>query len=76
MLRGVREALKAKGDVFEGECNQEDGKIYRKGMKGGRRESVEQLVLPGKCREMVIRIGHCIPLAGHLGRRKTLKRIL
>ena len=61
--------MKAKGDVVEGECHQEDGKIYRKGMKVGRRESVEQLVLPGKCREMVMGIGH-------LGRRKTLKRIL
>ena len=76
MLRGVREALKAKGDVVEGECYQKDGKMYRKGMKGGRRESVEQLVLPGKCREMVMGIGHSIPLAGHLRRRKTLKRVL
>ena len=48
MLSGVRGALKAKGDVVEGECYQEDGKIYRKGMKGGERESVEQLELPKK----------------------------
>ena len=39
-LRGVREVLKAKRDVVEGECYQEDGKIYRKGMKGGGRESL------------------------------------
>ena len=68
--------MKPKGDIVEGECYQEDGKIYRKGMKGGGRISVEQLVLPGKCIEMVMGIGHIIPLAGHLGRRKRLKMIL
>ena len=71
MLRGVRESLKAKGDVVEGECYPEDGKMYRKGTKGGGRESVEQLVMPGKCRGMVMEIGHSISLAGHLGRRKN-----
>ena len=37
---------------------------------------MEQLVLPGKCRGMMMGIGHSIPLAGHLGRRKKFKRIL
>ena len=37
---------------------------------------MEQLVLPGKNREMVMGTGHSIPLAGHLGRTKTLKSIL
>ena len=54
--------------MVERECYQEDGKVYRKGTTGGGRESVEQVVLPGKCREMMMGIGHSIPLTGHLGR--------
>ena len=32
---------------------------------------VEQLVLPVSCRKSVFMLAHEIPLAGHLGRRKT-----
>lgn len=35
----------------------------------------EQLVLPRECRSQVIALAHDIPLAGHLGREKTLSRL-
>ena len=37
---------------------------------------VEQLVLPVRCREVVVKLAHEIPLAGHLGKDKTAKGIL
>ena len=37
---------------------------------------MEQLILPKQCREVVLRMGHEIPLAGHLGTEKTRQRIL
>ena len=36
----------------------------------------EQLVLPTKCRRVVMELAHSIPLAGHLGKRKTTDRTL
>lgn len=36
----------------------------------------EQLVLPRKCRSTVIELAHSIPLAGHLGKHKTVDRVL
>ena len=38
-------------------------------------EDGRQLVLPKPCREEVLRVGHTIPWAGHLGFMKTLLRI-
>ena len=54
------------------------GLLYRRWVPPGRREEdgVEQLVLPKQCREVVLRMGHEIPLAGHLGTEKTRQRIL
>ncbi len=37
---------------------------------------MEQLVLPQQCREAVLQLAHKIPLAGHLGREKTVRRVL
>ena len=37
---------------------------------------MEQLVLPRTCRQTVLNLAHTIPLAGHLGRDKTTKRVL
>ena len=37
---------------------------------------MEQIVLPTQGRRTVLELGHQIPLAGHLGKEKTLKRIL
>ena len=38
--------------------------------------AVEQLVLPKQCRQAVLRLAHEIPLAGHMGKNKTARRIL
>ena len=38
--------------------------------------TVEQLVLPKKCRRKVMEMAHSIPLAGHLGKKKTTDRVL
>ena len=39
-------------------------------------QGIEQLVLPLKCRDAVLKLAHEAPLAGHMGRNKTVKRIL
>ena len=60
-----------KGDFFK-----RDGLLYRwwtpKQYQG---EKVEQLVLPTQCRKTVLKMAHTIPLAGHMGRDKTARRI-
>ena len=38
--------------------------------------AVEELVLPLQCRKTVLELAHEIPLAGHLGKDKTARRIL
>ena len=38
-------------------------------------ETIEQLILPKQCHQTVCKLAHTIPLAGHLGRDKTIKRI-
>jgi len=55
-----------------------DGLLYRRWVPKGRdREmSVEQLVLPQKCHAMVMKLAHTTPLAGHLGKNKTVNRVL
>lgn len=37
---------------------------------------VEQLILPKCCHDTVMQLAHSIPLAGHLGKEKTTKRVL
>ena len=34
------------------------------------------MVLPNQCREAVLRLAHEIPLSGHLGKKKTVERVL
>ena len=56
-----------------------EGLLYRRWTPPGCNEEgmvVEQLVLPVCCREVVLKLPHEIPLAGHLGKDKTAKRIL
>ena len=36
----------------------------------------DQLVLPSRCRSVVMELAHSIPLAGHLGKNKTTDRVL
>ena len=57
----------------------EDGLLYR---NWRRKDDVcavneqRQLVLPRSCRTAILQMAHEIPLAGHLGRDKTLNRVL
>ena len=37
---------------------------------------MDQLVLPTQCRKAVLQLAHEVPIAGHLGKHKTAKRIL
>ena len=57
---------------------QKDGILYRKWLPPGRNEdmTIDQLVVPQKCRGALLKIAHSIPLAGHLGRDKTTQRLL
>ena len=55
-----------------------DGLIYRRWTPPGRDDEmgVEQLVLPKVCQKAVLELAHEIPLAGHMGKEKTSRRIL
>ena len=57
-----------------------DGLIYRNYRPPGRHsldeDSIEQLVLPKECRAAVLQLAHDIPMAGHLGKKKTSDRVL
>ena len=57
-----------------------DGLLHRhwqpEGSQPGDVRSVEQLVLPRPCCGVVLRLGHDVPMAGHLGIRKTRSRIM
>ena len=54
----------------------EDGLMYRKWQpRGQEKEEVDQIILPKECRQKVLELAHAIPLAGHLGKKKTTERI-
>ena len=56
----------------------QDGLVYRRYTPAGSdgdAHSVDQLVLPTQLRPAVLRLAHDIPMAGHLGRQKTMDRI-
>ena len=52
--------------------------VYRRWTPRGRSSTfqVEQLVLPKHCRGSVLKLAHDVPLASHLGREKTGRRLL
>ena len=58
----------------------EEGLLYRKWQPKsvgelGDDAYIQQLVLPHSCRQQVLTLAHSVPLAGHLGRKKTFKRL-
>ena len=57
--------IKSKGVLFRKWTPREDN-----------REEVQQLVLPRCYQEQVIKLAHSVPIAGHLGKDKTIQRIL
>ena len=54
--------------------------IYRKWRPKDNHEddsrTVEQLVIPRKCRKVALELAHDVPMGGHLGSKKTLDRLL
>ncbi|KAL5479791.1 hypothetical protein EMCRGX_G023369 [Ephydatia muelleri] len=58
----------------EAEFFQREGTYYRN--RKLKDEIVEQLVLLKACRDPVLQMAHAIPMAGHLGRKKTTERVL
>ena len=85
-LQGEDETLAAVRRGTEGEISpagrgffKKEGLIYRRWTPPGRDEeemAIEQLVLPQKCRKVVLELAHNIPLAGHKGKNKTAQRIM
>ena len=64
-----------KGEISE--YFMRDGLLCRRWAPHGRREfEIEQLVLPKRLRRTVLELAHEIPLAGHLGKEKTRRRVL
>ena len=60
----------------KGSCFKQNGLWYHKWTpKPYRGYSVNQLLLPVQCRQKVLQLAHSIPLAGHMGRDRTLQRI-
>ena len=58
---------------------QRSGLLYRRWIpprQGTDGVEVEQLVLPKECHDEVLKLAHNIPLAGHMGKEKTARRIL
>ena len=54
-----------------------DGLLYRRySPPGTEAHSIQQLVLPTQCRPAVLKLAHNIPMAGHLGKKKTADRVL
>lgn len=52
----------------------EGGLLYRQWRPRGLGEDgVKQLVLPKDCRRRVLELAHSVPLAGHLGKKKTAR---
>ena len=56
-----------------------DGLLYRRWTPPGSNVElfeIEQLVLPMQCRKPVLDLAHKIPMAGHVGKNKTARRVL
>ena len=54
---------------------EQNGLLYYLWTPKDSKETIEQLILPKQCHQTVCKLAHTIPLAGYLGRDKTIKRI-
>lgn len=79
-LERVREAVEQGPDMSTGTgFFQRNGLIYRQWTPKDRTTPetvVEQLVLPACYRKEVMKLAHSVPLAGHMGKTRTAKRIM
>ncbi|KAL5516790.1 hypothetical protein EMCRGX_G002203 [Ephydatia muelleri] len=66
------------GELQETHYYRSEGLLYRQWIPRGCNAelAVDQLVLPTQCRKAVLQLAHEVPIAGHLGKHKTAKRIL
>ena len=66
------------GELQKTHYYRSDGLLYRQWIPRGCNAelAVDQLVLPTQCRKAVLQLAHEVPIAGHLGKHKTAKRIL
>ena len=66
------------GELRKTHYYRSDGLLYRQWIPRGCNAelAVDQLVLPTQCRKAVLQLAHEVPIAGHLGKHKTAKRIL
>ena len=66
------------GELQETHYYLSDGLLYRQWIpRGCNKELAEnQLTLPTQCLKAVLQLAHEVPIAGHLGKHKTSKRIL
>ena len=79
-LRRLQEKDKTLQNLDKGTHGQmffkKNGLLYRRWQpRQQTAEPVEQLVLPQACRKPVLELAHTIPLAGHMGRDKTARRV-
>ena len=77
-LGAVRESAKQPSNAGNYWFYEEDGLLYRHWhpREEGEELGIEQLIISKQHREAVLRLAHEIPLAGHLGKKKTVERIL
>ena len=78
-LKEVRQAAEGHPSTAGIGFFQRDGVLFRRWTpprQGSDYVEVEQLVLPQECRQDVLKLAHSIPLAGHMGKDKTARRIL
>ena len=81
-LGAIRDKIKKSTCDDPIEFFEEDGLIYRRWQPKGRGSAqqdkqthIQQFVLPQECRQQVLTLAHSVPLAGHLGRKKTYMRL-
>lgn len=77
-LEDIRKTVKVREAKSGVGFFRKSGLLYRRWLPkhGGDEMSVEQLILPQRCRSSVMSLAHSIPLAGHMGKNKTTSRIL
>ena len=77
-LKGIREVVEAHELKSGVGFFRKNGLLYRRWEPKGRDKDmfVEQLVLPQKYRNIVMKLAHGIPLAGHLGKNQSTDRVL
>ena len=73
-LEKIRAVCEGKSDDVEEGYFKKDGLIFRRWTPP--RQGVDQLVLPKECRKLILYTAHTISSAGHLGKKKTVERIL